>query len=214
MASLKGIGANDRKKIAILSALGLVVLVLAFRTIFGGSAGAPPVLPPQTGMVSTTASTARAGGVRGTQEAGAATLILPSGEAALDPRLHPELMAENENYLYRGLGRNIFSRDSVAPALELASIEKVKGPIRPTLQPVAVHAGPPQPPPVELRFFGYTAQHNGVRHAFLMHGDDVFVAAEGDVVSHRYRVGKIGPLTVQIEDLPYHDTQTLQLSQN
>lgn len=214
MASLKGIGANDKQKIAILSALGVVLLVLAFRTIFGGSSGAPPVLPPQAAGGPTVGSAARTVSLRNAP-AGSATLILPSGEAALDPRLHPELMAENENYLYKGLGRNIFSRDSVAPtAMESAKFEKVKGPIRPALQNVAANAGPPQPPAVELRFFGYTARHDGVRHAFLIHGDDVFVAAEGDVVSHRYRVVKIGPLSVQIEDLPYHDTQTLQLSQN
>ena len=77
--------------------------------------------------------------------------------------------------------------------------------------PVAVNPGPPRPPAVDLKFFGFASKQDGGRRAFLTHGEDVFVAAEGDVVSHRYKVVSIAPTSVQIEDLPFHDTQTLPL---
>ncbi|MBV8114087.1 MAG: hypothetical protein JO300_05055 [Silvibacterium sp.] len=92
-------------------------------------------------------------------------------------------------------------------------IEQVKAPIR--SQPVAqVPTGPPPPPPIDLKFFGYETHQGGAKKAFLLHGDDVFIAAEGDVVDHHYKVVQIAPMSVQIEDIPYNNTQTLPLIQN
>jgi hypothetical protein len=205
MAQLKGAGTEDRKKVAIAAALGLVVLVLAIRTLIGGPSVPPPPAPVAT--VTPAATPARTT----TNTSTSATPKAPSG--TLDPTLHPELMAENESLVYSGSGRNIFSANSIAP-VQMAKIEAPKGPIRPV---AVVPSGPPPPPPppaIDLRFFGYSARKDGARKAFLLHGDDVFVAAEGDVVSHRYKVVKIQPLSVSIEDIPYHNTQSLPLVQN
>ena len=128
--------------------------------------------------------------------------------AGLDPTLHPELMAQAESIEYTGKGRNIFSMFS-EPV-----IEPVKTPIRPQPDVPQPPPGPPPPPPIDLKFFGYEARQGGARRAFLLHGDDVFIAGEGDVVDHHYRVVKIAPMSVQIEDIPYNNTQTLPLIQN
>ncbi len=203
MASLKGIGTEDKRKVALAAGLGVVVLALAFNTIFGGPPAAPPPpsLPVRPATVNLTPTPAR--------NTGAAPV-----SASLDPALHPELMAENENYQYAGSGRNIFSQNSTLPPT--VPMERAKASARPTLQApaAAVNTGPPPPPPVDLKFFGYAARKNGTRRAFLTHGEDVFVASEGDIVSHRYRVVSIAPTSIQIEDLPFHDTQTLPLVQN
>ncbi len=53
-----------------------------------------------------------------------------------------------------------------------------------------------------------------MRKAFLLHGEDVFIASEGDVVDHRYKVLKIAPFSVQIEDIPYQNAQPISLAQN
>lgn len=202
MAQLKGLGTEDKRKVAIAAGLGVVVLALAFNTLFGGGSPAPPSVPAVPVRPAATAAlppNARGGA--------------PAGSSA-DPALHPELMAETESFLYAGSGRNIFSRESAPPPIERpASPARPSQQTPPTVQAV-VNTGPPPPPPVDLKFFGFAARKNGTRRVFLTHGEDVFVASEGDVVSHRYKIVSIAPSSVQVEDLAYRNTQTLPLVNN
>ncbi len=204
MAQLTGTGTGDKRKLALAVVLGIIVLALAVHTIFGGSSAPslPPVAPGRTASVTAAPGNSNTRPVSGVAVAG----------APIDPSLHPELMAENENYQYAGSGRNIFSQTSAPPPRSIA-IEKVTAPVRPFQQPIAA-TGPPPPPAIDLKFFGFAARKNGSRRAFLTHGEDVFVASEGDVVSHRYRIVRIAPTSVDIEDLGYHNTQTLPLVSN
>lgn len=135
-------------------------------------------------------------------------IALPSA-STLDPTLHPEWMAQAEATTYTGNGRNIFSINSV-PEVAAVKIEKPRGPIRPE---VVVPQGPPPPPNIDLKFYGYYVR-GGQRRVCLMHGESLFDAAEGDVVDRRYRVVKINPFSVDVEDLGYNHTQTLPLTQN
>jgi hypothetical protein len=207
------IGAEDKKKVAILAGLGVVVLGLVIYNLVnvfgGGSTPAAVVQSPAPAPVAPARTTASSGArpTAAPSRAHEATKI--SGPlAGLDPTLHPEVMAQAESIEYTGKGRNIFSMFS-EPV-----IEQVKAPVRP--EPVVPEAppGPPPPPPIDLKFFGYSAHQGGARRAFLLHGEDVFIAAEGDVVDHHYKVVKIAPMSVQIEDIPYNNTQTLPLIQN
>jgi hypothetical protein len=202
------VGNEDKKKVAIAAVLGVIVLFLVGRTLwstFGPSpapAAAPVVQAPAPVATAAPVSTGRVSTHAATRVGGAAM-------AKLDPTLHPEWMAQAESLEYTGKGRNIFSMSSAQPV-----IEAVQGPIRPTKQGPAVAVGPPPPPPIDLKFFGFESSKAGLRKAFLLHGDDVFIAAEGDVVDHRYKVVKIAPFNLQVEDIPYHNTQTLPLIQN
>jgi hypothetical protein len=128
--------------------------------------------------------------------------------ASLDPTLHPELMAGAEALEYSGAGRNIFSMMSTP-----VEIPKVIAQVRPNVPQPVIAQGPPPPPAIDLKFFGYEA-NNGVKKAFLLKGDDVFIASEGDVVDHHYKVVKISPLSIQVTDLLYNNTQTLPLTQS
>lgn len=189
-------GLENKRNVVILVVL-LVILVAALvyfvRSVFGG---------PST----TTATPTPAASTQATGAGEAHTAKKLPSLAKLDPTLHPEVMAGAESLVYSGSGRNIFSMNS-APV----KIEKPLGPVRPQA-PVMVATGPPPPPPIDLKFFGYEAE-GGAKKAFLLHNDDVFIASEGDVVDHHYKIIKINPLSIQVTDLLYNNTQTLPLSQ-
>ena len=76
--------------------------------------------------------------------------------------------------------------------------------------------GTSSPPPIDLKFFGYEIARGGDRKAFLLHGDDVFIAAVGDVRGStiRYKIVQIAPMSIQVLDIPYNNTQSLPLIQN
>lgn len=203
------IGAEDKKKVIAAGVLGVGViaaLVYVLMFIFGGSpAPAPPPAQTVTAVPNPQPVTTAAAPATGEHPA----VKITGNAAKLDPTLHPEWMAQAESLEYTGSGRNIFSQFSAPP-----KIEEVKAPVRPSAPVAQVPQGPPPPPPIDLKFFGYEAHKDGTRKAFLLHGDDVFIASEGDVVDHRYKVLKIAPMSVQIEDLPYQNAQPIPLTQN
>lgn len=199
------LGAEDKKKVIIAIVLAAIVLALVLRTVFSlvGSGSTPAPLPPQVAQSPASQTQAAQSGPE--HEA-----VKVSGSLLhLDPTLHPEWMAAAESLKYQGTGRNIFSMSSVP-----VDIPKPKGPIRPNAVEPAVAQGPPPPPPIDLKFFGYESPTGGERRAFLLHGDDIFIASPGDIVDHRYKIVSIAPMSIQVQDIPYNDTQTLPLIQN
>jgi len=205
-------GLDNKRNVAILAVLGVVMIgAVAYfvSSMFGGSSPAPVARPAQQAANSpATPQQARPGVSKtsGNQGPHSAEKLPPL--ASLDPTLHPEVMAGAESLAYGGVGRNIFSMASAPP-----KIEPVIGPVRKVASVPLPPPGPPPPPPIDLKFFGYEA-NNGAKRAFLLHGEDVFIASEGDVVDHHYKVVKITPLSIQITDLLYNNTQTLPLTQS
>src|SRR5882757_3501720 len=209
------LGAESKPKLYAAIGLGVVVLIIAIFQVpkfFGGSAPAPVAPPAPVATTTAAPASAPSDGSRSNAATGATAYpheaVQLAGDSALDPTLRPELMAQAEDTTYTGNGRNIFSPNSAAPTP--VAIEKPKD-FRP---PPPVPQGPPPPPAIDLKFYGYSSTGGGSRQIFLLHGDDIFLAHQGDVVDRRYRVVSIRPFSVEIEDIPYHNTQSLPLSQN
>lgn len=159
---------------------------------------APPVITsaPQSAAVR-----------RGPQTAGAAK-SLGNTAAQLDPTLKMGPMLVTEKLVYSGTGRNIFSTAS-APV----DIPKPIASARPQ-STAAVHMpppGPPPPPPIDLKFFGTETNSTGKREALLLHGDDVFLASDGEIVQRRYRILTVSANSVLVEDMANNNRQTLPL---
>jgi hypothetical protein len=204
------LGVQEKKwKIYAAAALGVVVLALLIynlKDFFGGSTPAPV---PQS-SVATQPPARPANSSTASSTSHEATKVA-SAPVNLDPTLHPELMAQAESLEYTGNGRNIFSLTSAPIDIP----KPIKTPRHEEMASIPTGPPPPAPPPpIDLKFFGYSARQSGVRRAFLLKGDDVFIASEGDVVDHRYRVVKIAPMSVQVEDIPYANTQSLPLMAN
>ena len=71
----------------------------------------------------------------------------------------------------------------------------------------------PPPPPVTLKVMGYSEGAGGVQEAMVSDEDQVFVVHAGDSVGTRYKVIKISPTVVTVEDATIHQTVDLPVPQ-
>jgi hypothetical protein len=201
------IGTENKRNVIIACVLFCILAYLAINQFAGGPSTPPPAVAPARPATVRQAPTT-GGRTAAGNKSGPAAKQLPN--AGLDPALHLEKLALSESIEYAGNGRNIFSADSAPVRIE----EPLKS-ARPTGPAVQVATGPPpppQPPAIDLHYFGYAASKNGKREAFLLHGDDIFEAAAGEIVNHRYKVVAVDLHSVQVTDLNYNNTQTLQLT--
>jgi hypothetical protein len=191
-------GAEDKKKLGILVVVGVLALGAIFYMY--SQLSTPDVARPVT--------TAAPVPVRRVQPKPGEAKNVGTAATHLDPTLHMKAMLVTESLVYSGSGRNIFSANS-APAV---IIPKAIASARPRGSVVpAAPLGPPPPPPIDLKFFGTATSSHGVRRAFLLHGEDVFLASPGDIVQRRYKVGTISANSIVVEDLTDNNTQTLPL---
>ncbi len=205
------VGTEDKKKVIIVAVLFAIIVPAAIWEVYGyfAAPSQPPrpvavAAPPRTRAVPVNQASAPA------PNAPAAPEAERVGGMVIDPTLHLEKLAQSEDVDYEGTGRNIFSAES-APVEIPAPLHSARG----NAPQVVVAQGPPPPPQapsIDLKYFGYERGKDEPIRAFLIHGEDIFMAHPGDVVDHRYKVGAISPGSIEITDLAYNNTQTLALS--
>jgi len=117
-----------------------------------------------------------------------------------DPVVKLDLLKELDDRPLPVLDRNPFEFVSAPAPVALAQN------VPPTQAPQ-----PPPPPPVTLKPIGYSEGKGGVKEAMVSDEDQVFVVHEGDSVGTRYKVIKITPTVITVEDTTIHQTVDLPI---
>jgi hypothetical protein len=197
------LGLENKRNVALVIVLFSILFVYGGYLIYNSFSG--PSVPSQSPSAQTeTPSTAP-----GKPGAGGAEAQRLSN-AGIDPSLHFDKLAQSEDVRYEGTGRNIFSAESAPPVIPTPLKSARNTPNGPAI-PLAPAV--PKPPDIDIKYFGYEQDQDKSFRAFFVHGDDIFIARTGEIVDHRYKVGAIHPLNVEVTDLAYSNTQTLALSQ-
>jgi len=187
------LGTENKNKVMAVGALVVLAVVIVVWELWPTSttSASVPVAP-------TAHSAPTAGGKKGAQPL-----------STIDPTLRTDLLKDSEGTKYEGNGKNIF----VAGAESIP--QPIASPVIPAQQPQpAVPQGPPPPPPIPLKFYGFATQSGGQKKVFLAENDDIFIAAEGDIVDRRYKVIHIYPMAVEIEDVLNNNRQQIPLTQS
>jgi len=192
------LGIENRNEVIALGVLGAIALVIMGYEFWPSSAAAPGAAQ------ATSASTGARPGVRRS----ASGKVLPVITPRLDPTLDLALLGQSEEIKYAGNGRNIFVAGSlpIEPPKKNGTTDVESATLR---QPPP----PPPPPPITLKFFGFANRPGETKKVFLSQNEDVFIAAEGEIVDRRYRVLHILPNAVEVEDVINNNRQSLPLTQ-
>jgi hypothetical protein len=115
----------------------------------------------------------------------------------LDPTLRMDLLEAARAVKYQGTKRNIFELYTPPPPPPPPAPPKPANPADGASQAPLE----PKVPPLPFKFYG-TAQPPGssARRAFLLDGEDILIAKEGDVVAKFYKVSRIGATSLELED--------------
>jgi hypothetical protein len=176
---------------AILGGIAVVVVAYELIPFFMGPSAPTSSAQAAAPTLSSTRLSARAGAKSGKK---------PKGEN-LDPTLRLDLLASSEQTKYEGSGRNIFvSQREVEIPVPVASGS-------PDAKKAAEEAAQyhipniPPPTPIPLKFFGFASKPGEPKKIFLQQGEDIFVAGEGEIVNRRYKVLRISPTSVEMQDV-------------
>lgn len=142
----------------------------------------------------------------------------------VDPTLRLDLLARLERVKVSGGTRSLFDfsnmPSSASPVARIIPSPK-KTPSAPKAFVGPMPEPPPAPkpvvqkpiaPPIPLKFYGFTsAPRGGNKRGFFLDGEEIVVAAEGDLIKQRYKVIRIGLSNVTMEDTQYQQQQTLPI---
>jgi hypothetical protein len=189
------LGTENRKQLIAAGVLGgLLLLVAAYEVTTFSSTDASTATTAASVPAPAAANSARPA----RRTSGSAPGKKEHAPQSLDPTLHLEQLALTEQIKYEGSGRNIFVAQADAviptPGRNGATDHDTKDKI------IQIQAAAP-PPPIPLKFFGFASHSGEAKKIFLSKAEDVFIAGEGEIVDRRYKVVRISPTSVEIQDL-------------
>jgi hypothetical protein len=190
------LGAENRTKLIAAVALMALAVILVGRWMFSSGGSSPTEANPSASVAApSNAPPPRTRG-RGRK--------INTASRSLDPSLRYDWLKASEDTKYQGKGRNIFRAQIDIPRPVRSVV------INPTPPPPA---GPPPPPPINLKFFGFASKPGEPKKIFLSQGEDVFIAGEGEMVDRRYKILRISPMSVEVEDVLNNNRQSIPLTQ-
>ena len=134
-----------------------------------------------------------------------------------DPTLHQNLLAKLQDVKVEGVGRSLFEIGAAPAAVAVNEPKPIKpkrepmGPKQPAPPPPVVTPPTPKAPQVPLKFYGFVnpARPDNKR-AFFLDGDNIVIAAEGELVNKRYKIVRIGVNSAVVEDTVFKGDNTQQ----
>jgi hypothetical protein len=138
--------------------------------------------------------------------------------SSIDPTLHLDLLAKLKTVGVDASSRSLFEIGAAPPAalgvkepdkIAIARLFVGPMPLKPVEPPVE-----PKAPPIPLKFYGFVNKSKvGDKRAFFLDGDDIVIAAEGEMIKKRYKIVRIGVNSAVVEDTQFksNNQQTLPL---
>ncbi len=226
------LGAENKKSVIALSALGVILAGVMYSSFFSGPSGSSTPAPARVAAPAQSGSTSSDDALASRAPRGRLDAFLPAlhkkrpdrtvePPTTADPTLRLDLLAKLNEVPPAGSGRDLFNFGKPAPE-KLAGSEpriavyKAIGP--PHLSPAGPKAGPPPPPPpppINLKYYGIcTTRVDGLKTAFFMDGEEILIEAEGATFKGRYRLLRIGATSAVVEDLQYKHEETIPLAED
>jgi hypothetical protein len=204
------LGTENRKQMIAAAALGVLLLLIVAYEFMPSSSTIASTAPATTSVATDPLATPAITRPAARRAPAPAKKERPA--QSLDPTLHLKLLAASEDIKYEGSGRNIFvsqAESVVIPAVGASAVtDHGKNDAAWRLP------GPPAATPIPLKYFGLSNKPGEPKRVFLVKGDDVFIAGEGEIVDRRYKVVRITPTSVDIQDVVGSGpAQTIPLTQ-
>jgi hypothetical protein len=190
------LGTENKKEIIVAAVLGVVLLLVVVYEFMPSSSTIASTAPPTTAVD----PVAVVNPARPAAHRSSAPVKKERPGQSLDPTLQLKLLAATEAIKYEGSGRNIFvsqAEDVKIPAAVASGATDQQKKADDIYHPPSQTAAPPIP----LKFFGFASRPGEPKKVFLIKGEDTFIAGEGEIVDRRYKVVKISPTSVDIQDV-------------
>ena len=132
--------------------------------------------------------------------------------AVENPALRLDLLNRLKKLQYQGSHRNIFSNVAPPPVSAVPPPASGSAVVPPPITPVAPSG--PAPLVIPATFYGFvTDAKTGMRRAFFMEGENVYIISVGETLLNRFKLVQIGNNSVEMEEVGTGRRATLTMEE-